>query len=108
MAPRPRRPAAELDASLDRGDLGFAMNLAEELRVDGKRMPLETASRFLPLVAKGSSRRVRRVGLRWLGQQISGSGSATVEQATEVGALLADLPFDPAAAAELTAATVRG
>jgi hypothetical protein len=52
MGPRPRRPTAELDAALDRGDLRYAVSLAEELRVDGKPIPLDTAARFLPLVAR--------------------------------------------------------
>ena len=55
--PRRWRAAAEVDAALDRGDLRYAISLAEELRIErGKPIPLDTASRFLPLIARESPR----------------------------------------------------
>jgi hypothetical protein len=39
----------------DRGDLRYAVTLAEELRIErGKPIDLETAARFLPLIAEAS------------------------------------------------------
>jgi hypothetical protein len=34
MGPRPWKPAVELEGALDRGDLHYAMTLADELRVE--------------------------------------------------------------------------
>jgi hypothetical protein len=97
MAPRPWKPAAELEAALERGDLRFAMTLAEELRLErGKPVSLELAARFLPLIARESPSEYDAWALRWLARWASETGSATVEQAAEVAAGLADLPSEPA------------
>lgn len=48
------RSADELEAALERGDLRYAMALAEELRSDGHRISLDTAARFLPLIVQES------------------------------------------------------
>jgi hypothetical protein len=51
MGPRPWRPKQELDEALERGDLRFAITLATEVAEDHGRLELETALRFLPLIA---------------------------------------------------------
>jgi hypothetical protein len=96
MAPRPWKPAAELDGALDRGDLRYAMSLAEELRIEkGRPIPLDTASRFLPLIARESPREYDAWALRWLARWASENKAATIEQAAEIAASLADLPAEP-------------
>ena len=68
MTPRPWRPAAELEKALERGDLRHAVALAEELRVErGRPIELETAARFLPLIAAASPGEYDAYALRWLG-----------------------------------------
>jgi hypothetical protein len=94
MTPRPWRPAAELDAALDRGELRHAMLLAEELRLDGKPISLETAARFLPLIAVESPTEYDAWAIRWLSRWLSETGAATAEVAAEVAGLLAELPRD--------------
>jgi hypothetical protein len=102
MGPRPWRPAAELEAALERGDLRYAVALAEELRSErGRPIPLEVASRFLPLIARESPREYDAYALRWLARWASETGTATIEQAAEVAASLADLPAEPTAAEAL-------
>ena len=93
MAPRPWNPKAELDGALQRGDLRYAMTLAEELRVDGKPIDLDTALRFLPLIARESPREFDAWALRWLARWASET-PASIERAAEVAAQLADLPSE--------------
>jgi hypothetical protein len=96
MGPRPWRPAAELEAALERGDLRYAMALAEEVRVErGQPIGLELAARFLPLIARESPREYDAYALRWLTRWASEKPQATVEQAAEVAASLAGLPAEP-------------
>jgi hypothetical protein len=96
MGPRPWNPAGELEAALDRGDLRFAMSLAEELRVErGKPIPLEMAVRFLPLIARDSPSEYDSWALRWLARWAGEHREATIEQAAELAASLADLPSEP-------------
>jgi hypothetical protein len=98
MGPRPWKPAAELDGALGRGDLRFAMTLAEEIRIErGKAIDLSTAARFLPLIARESPKEFDSWALRWLARWIAETGSATIERAAEVAGCLADLPGEPAA-----------
>jgi hypothetical protein len=96
MGPRPWRPADELDGALERGNLRYAISLAEELRIEHRKpIPLETASRFLPLIARESPREYDAWALRWLARWMGEAGAHTIEQTAEVAALLADLPQDP-------------
>jgi hypothetical protein len=98
MGPRPWRPAAELEGALERGDLRFATALAEELRIErGKPISLDLAVRFLPLIARESPREYDAWALRWLVRWVSESGAATIAQAADVAASLADLPDEPSA-----------
>jgi len=96
MAPRPWRPAAELEQALERGDLRYAVALAEEVRVErGRPIELRTAARFLPLIAAASPGEYDAYALRWLARWVAESGTATIEQAAEIAASLADLPTEP-------------
>lgn len=96
MAPRPWRPAKELDGALDRGDLRYAKSLAEELRIEkGRPIPLDTASRFLPLIARESPKEYDTWALRWLARWASENKAATIERAAEIAASLADLRAEP-------------
>ena len=58
---------------------------------------------FLPLIARESPREydaaARRGRARWVGE----TGTATIEQAAELAASLADLPAEPRAAEAITA-----
>jgi hypothetical protein len=95
MGPRPWRPAAELDAALARGDLRFAIELAEELRIArGRPIPLEVALRFLPLIAHESPREYDAWALRWLARWAA-EAAGTVRHAAAVAAVLAELPGEP-------------
>jgi hypothetical protein len=97
MGPRPWRPAAELEKALERGDLRHAVELAEELRVErGRPIELSLAAGFLPLIAAASPREYDAYALRWLARWVTETGAATIEQAAEVAASLADLPTEPA------------
>lgn len=83
--------------ALERGDLRCAMTLADELRIEhGKPIDLETALLFLALIARDSPREFDAWALRWLVRWASET-PATLEQAAEVAAQLADLPSEPAA-----------
>jgi hypothetical protein len=104
MAPRPWRPAAELDAALDRGDLRYAIALADELReTRGRPVALDTATRFLPLIARESPREYDAYALRWLVRWLSEAGAATIERAAAVTSLLAALPREAGALERLRA-----
>jgi hypothetical protein len=104
MGPRPWKPADELNGALERGNLRYAISLAEELRIEQRKpIPLETASRFLPLIARESPREYDAWALRWLARWMNEAGARTIEQTAEVAALLADLPEDPKAIGALRA-----
>jgi len=108
MGPRPWKPAAELDAALERGDLRYAITLADELRIEqGRPIGLDLAARFLPLIARESPREYDSWALRWLGRWVSETPAATAERAAEIAASLADLPHEPSAF-NVLAAAVRG
>jgi len=104
MGPRPWRPSAELEQALARGDLRFAVALAEELRVErGQPIELATAARFLPLIAAASPGEYDAYALRWLARWVAETGAATIEQAAEIAASLADLPVEPTMLEAITA-----
>jgi hypothetical protein len=95
MAARPSKPEQELNGALERGDLRYAMTLADELRIEhGKPISVELAARFLPLIARESPREYDAWALRWLARWASET-PATIERAAEVAASLADLPAEP-------------
>jgi hypothetical protein len=73
------------------------MTLAEELRIEhGNPIDLERALRFLPLLARESPREFDASAMRWLVRWVSET-PATIEEAAEVAAQLADLPGEPKA-----------
>lgn len=96
MGPRPWKPDRELEGALERGDLRYAMALAEELRIEHSRpIGLDVAARFLPLIARESPREYDAWALRWLARWIAETPNATIEQTADRAAALADLPAEP-------------
>ena len=92
MGPRPWRPAAELEGALERGDLRHAMSLAEELRIErGRPIDLDTAERFLPLIAEQSPGEYDAWAVRWLTRWLAESGAPTVDQVLVIAGRLATL-----------------
>ncbi len=61
----------------------------------GRPIELGTAARFLPLIATASPGEYDAYALRWLARWVSETGTATIEQAAEIAASLADLPVEP-------------
>ena len=103
LGPRPWRPEAELEGALDRGDLRYAMALAEEVRRErGRPIGLDLAARFLPLIARESPREYDAWALRWLARWATES-AGSAEQAAELAASLAELPAEPAAMSTIRA-----
>jgi hypothetical protein len=97
MTARPWKPAIELDGALERGDLPYAVTLAAEVAEDrGRPIDLDTALRFLPLVAMREPEHYDAWALRWLARWID-ERPATIDAAAEVAAQLADLPAEPTA-----------
>lgn len=104
MAPRPYRPAVELEGALARGDIDFAVTLAVELAAE-RRRPIELglALGFLPLIATQRPREFDAWALRWLARWLAETPAASIEQAAELAGLLADLPAEPGALAVIRA-----
>jgi hypothetical protein len=97
MGPRPWKPKVELEAALDRGQLDAAKILALEAAEDrGGPIALETALRFLPLVAEQLPDEFDAWACKWFWRWLS-EKRTTIEDAAEVAASLADLPTQPAA-----------
>ncbi len=94
---RPYRPVRELEAHLQRGELDFAIALAKVLAVERSR-PLDLAItlRFLPLVAVQRPDAFDEWTLRWL-ERWCGElrGRASIDDAVELAAALAEIPVDP-------------
>jgi hypothetical protein len=96
MAPRPWKPAVELAAALERGQLGYARTLALEVAEERKRpIDLDLALRFLPIIAEQKPGAYDVWALRWLGRWIAESPGATIDQALDIAAGLAALPVEP-------------
>jgi hypothetical protein len=97
MTARPWRPGDELDGALERGDLSYAITLAAEVAEDrGRPIDLDTALRFLPLVAARDPEHYDAWSLRWLARWLN-EAPATIDRAAEIAAQLADLPAEPTA-----------
>jgi hypothetical protein len=98
MGPRSYNARTELDGALARGELRHAVTLAAEVAEQSRRpLELDTALRFLPLIALDSPREFDAWALRWLARWASETPGATIERAAEVAAALADLPAEPRA-----------
>jgi hypothetical protein len=94
---RPYRPVRELEAHLERGELDFAIAIAKAVARE-RRQPLELGVmlRFLPLVATRRPDTYDEWSLRWLERWCAElRGSATIDEAAEVVAALAEIPVDP-------------
>jgi hypothetical protein len=98
MGPRPYNPRIELNGALDRGQLDHAVLLAREVAEDSRRpIPLDTALRFLPLVAAQRTEQFDGWALRWLVRWITETPGATIGRAAEVACSLADAHEEPLA-----------
>ena len=98
MTPRPYRPAAELEAALDRGELELAMGLAREVAEDRhKPVELGVALRFLPLIAVQRPESYDTWASRWMVRWLKEASGATIDRAVDVAAALAALPVEPEA-----------
>jgi hypothetical protein len=99
---RPYRPLRELEAHLDRGELDTAIVLARDLAEERARpLRLELMLRFLPLVAVRRPEAYDVWTLRWLERWCAElRGLASVDEALEVVAALAEMPVDPERALE--------
>jgi hypothetical protein len=101
-ANRPDALAEQLALALEHGELRRAVTLAEEFRMrSGQPIGLAQAARFLPLIALSSPAEYDAYALRWLARWATETGTATIEQAAEVAASLADLPGEPTMLARL-------
>ena len=69
----------------------------------GHPIELATAARFLPLIAAASPGEYDAYALRWLARWVAETGAATIEQAAEIAASLADLPVEPRMLEAITA-----
>jgi hypothetical protein len=99
---RPYRPVRELEAHLARGELEFAIALARTISDERARpLDLELTIRFLPLVAAQRPDAYDLWTLRWL-ERWCGElrGAASIDEASEVAAGLAEIPVDPERALE--------
>src|ERR1700734_2002934 len=103
---RPYRPARELEAHLDRGELDFAIALAKVLAHERTRpLDLRMTLRFLPLVAAQRPEAFDEWTLRWLERWCGDlRGQASIDDAVELVTGLAEIPVDPDQGLETIAA----
>lgn len=96
---RPYRPIRELEGHLARGELEFALALLRGIAGERRRpLELELALRFLPLIAIQRPGEFDRWALRWLERWCGERGTvASVDDALELVAGLAEMPVDPEA-----------
>jgi len=105
MGPRPWKPTVELQGALDRGELAWSITLAGEISADrGAPLDLDTAIRFLPLVASERPDTYDAWACRWLARWLTESRSVTIDRAAEIAAALAELPTEPTALEAVTQA----
>jgi hypothetical protein len=95
MAPAPYRPLREFEHAVERRDLPMAVAIATDIaRETGRPIGLDFALQLLPLIA--ARRELYDAwALRWLARWVGESPGATIEQAADVAAALADLPIEP-------------
>jgi hypothetical protein len=98
MGQGPYRPTRELEGALARGELDMAIAHAKEVADRrGRPIDLGLALGFLPLVVAQRVAEYDGWALRWLGRWIDEAPKATIDQAAELAASLADLPTEPSA-----------
>lgn len=97
---RPYRPVRELEAHLDRGELDSAIAIARGLPSErAAPLELDLMLRFLPLIALQRPDAYDVWALRWLERWCGNArGRASVDEALEVVAGLAEIPIDPESA----------
>jgi hypothetical protein len=106
---RPYRPVRELEAHLARGELDFAIAVAKVVAGERTRpLDLGLMLRFLPLVAAQRPDEFDVWALRWL-ERWCGElrGRASIDDAAELVAGLAEIPVDSERALRAIAA-IRG
>jgi len=105
---RPYRPVRELEAHLARGELDFAIAVAKVAAHERTRpLDLELMLRFLPLIAAQRPDEFDVWALRWL-ERWCGElrGRASIDDAAELVAGLAEIPVDPERALRVIAAVL--
>ena len=103
---RPFRPVRELEGHLQRGELDFAIALAKmATRERARPLELELTVRFLPLVAVQRPDDFDEWTLRWL-ERWCGElrGHASIDDAVDLVAGLAEIPIDSERALRVIAA----
>jgi hypothetical protein len=103
---RPFRPIRELEGHLQRGELDFAIALAKMAASERVRpLELELTARFLPLVAVQRPDDFDVWTLRWL-ERWCGElrGHASIDDAVDLVAGLAEIPIDSERALAVIAA----
>jgi hypothetical protein len=103
MGPRPWKPEQELNGALERGDLAYAKTLAAEVSEDqhGRPLDLQTALRFLPIVAAREPDAFDAWALRWLARWLAETPGLGVDVAANVAVALSDLRTEPQALARV-------
>jgi hypothetical protein len=92
----PYRPIRELEAAIERRELDIATGIAKDYAREKRRpIPLDAALGLVALVAAEGGA-YDAWACRWLARWLT-EEQATIEQAAEVAATLADLPSEPAA-----------
>jgi len=94
---RPYRPVRELEAHLRRGELDFALALARAVAQERERpLGLDVTIRFLPLIASQRPELFDGWALRWMERWCAElRPSASIDDAVDVVAGLAEIPVDP-------------
>jgi hypothetical protein len=103
MAPRKWHPDRELNGALERGDLPYARKLAAEVVEDqrGRPLDLQTALRFLPIVAAKDPAVFDAWALRYLARWLAETDCASIDVAANVAVALSDLRTEPQALARV-------
>jgi hypothetical protein len=96
MGDGPHRPARELQAALSRGDLEMASAIARDLaRAHGRPVDLCTALDLVALAVQREPQNYDAWACRWLARWLRETRDASIEQAAQLAAALADLPCEP-------------
>jgi hypothetical protein len=98
MGVGPYRPARELERALDRRELDIAIGIAKDIARERRPIGLALALRLVSLVATATDgSEYDSWACRWLARWLAETPGATIAQAAEVAATLADLPAEPQA-----------
>lgn len=93
---RPYKPLRELQSHLQYGRLDMAIIVAHDFRDEWpKGLPLQTALRFLPLIATQQPHNYDPWAIRWLTRWITETPAPTINQAAHTAHALAELIADP-------------